>query len=121
MWTPPLPLLSATISPLCIFAQVNNSAKLPLFLLGAVKDPQERKVKKRLTPAETAKPENADCRFWVTFKNSETGGVLPACIGMSARNCAAAFAAALAPEMRACGGEAGGGGDCRWALLRQSA
>jgi len=79
------------------------------------------KVKKRLTPAETAKPENADCRFWVTFKNSETGGVLPACIGMSARNCAAAVAAALAPEMRACGGEAGGGGGCRWALLRQSA
>ena len=77
------------------------------------------KVKKRLTAAEIAKPENVDCRFWVTFKNSETGGVLPACIGMSARNGAAAFAAALAPEMRACGGEAGGGVDCRWALLRQ--
>ena len=26
------------------------------------------KVKKRLTAAETAKPENVDCRFWVTFK-----------------------------------------------------
>ena len=77
------------------------------------------KVKKRLTAAETAKPENADCRFWVTFKNSETGGVLPACIGMSAKNSAAAFAAALAPDMRAYDGEVGGGGDCRWALLRQ--
>ena len=117
MWTPPLPLLSATISPLCILAQVNNSAKLPLFLLGAVKDPQELAQGHVPGPAPHAVLENPA----VLFKNSETGGVLPACIGMSARNCAAAFAAALAPEMRACGGEAGGGGDCRWALLRQSA
>ena len=36
-----VPLLSATIPSLCILAQVNNSAKLPMFLLGAVKDPQE--------------------------------------------------------------------------------
>ena len=41
MRTPPLALLSAAISPLYILAQVNSSAKLPLFLLGAVKDPQE--------------------------------------------------------------------------------
>ena len=41
MRTPPLPLLSAAISLLYILAQVNNSAKLPLFLLGAVKDHQE--------------------------------------------------------------------------------
>ena len=77
------------------------------------------KVKNRLTAAETAKPENVDCRFWVTFKNSETGGVLPACVGMEAKNSAAAFAAALAPEMRACGDGERGGGDYRWALLRQ--
>ena len=37
----PLPLLSATVQPLCILAHVNNSAKLPLFLPGAVKDPHE--------------------------------------------------------------------------------
>ena len=58
-------------------------------------------------------------RFWVTFKNSETGSVLPACAGMEAKNSAAAFAAALTPAMRARGGGEGDDGDYRWALLRQ--
>ena len=76
------------------------------------------KVQKCLTVAETTKHENAGCRFWVTFKNNETGDVLPACLGMKAHSSTEGFAAALAPEMRARGDAAAGGGDCRWALLK---
>ena len=37
---------------------------------------------------------------------------------MKAHSSTAGFAAALAPEMRARGDAAAGGGDCRWALLK---
>ena len=51
-------------------------------------------------------------------KNSETGDVPPACLGMKAHSSMASFVAALAPEMRARVDRAAGGGDCRWALLK---
>ena len=78
------------------------------------------KVQKCLTVAETTKHENPGCRFWVTFKNNETGDVLPACLGLKwkAKNCAAGFAASLATAMRARGNRTASGGDYRWALLR---
>ena len=53
----------------------------------------------------------------MNFKNSESSGVLPVCLGMKAPSSMAGFAAALAPEMRARVDGAAGGGDCRWALL----
>ena len=76
------------------------------------------KARSRLTTTETAKPANAGCRFWVNSKNSESSGVLPVCLGMKAPSSMAGFAAALAPEMRARVDGAAGGGDCRWALLK---